>query len=171
LQIVVSDIDSEIASKLSSLEVGIASLSVNRYYLSLPVDTRLRRFRVFLSQNDNKRINVLDVFNAGNYDLIHKAHQFTLFRFCLVDIWTVRLINALGEINHATAKNQIDKLMGFMQRTRAKVTPLDQPNSADFMGTYVDEVIALRREKRFARKNANQAVYAGDLLAKKDSSA
>jgi hypothetical protein len=154
LQIVVSDLDSEIASKLSSL-----GCLVNRYFISLPIDSRLRRFRVVLE--GATRTTIIDVFNAGSYDLLHRTHPFTLYRFCLVDIWTLRLIAALGEINQSTAERQIERIVKRIHSTRNRITPLDNVGVEDFFGTFVDETIALRRERKYAKRDTSQIVYVG----------
>jgi len=156
MEIVVDKLDGEI---VSILEANADGCKVNRYLLSLPVDSHLRRFRV-VAEVGGRRQNVIDVFNAGNYDLIHRSHPFVLFRFALVDIWTMRLICGLGEMDKSVAEKQIDRLVWFMKEARKKHgVAMTEPVSEDFIGTYVDEGVASRRDKKHARRNNAQFIY------------
>lgn len=137
-----------------------------RYYLSIPSDTRLRRFRLFLTvPGDSKkgRIAVVDIFNAANYDVL-ALHSYTYLRFILVDIWTIVLIRNLGEITEDVAERQLARLITLAKAARSSIKPLDTLTPADFFGLHIDEGVAARREKKNIRKDHDSIVY-GALLS------
>lgn len=144
---------------------GLSS-DVMRYYLSIPSDTRLRRFRVFIvvpgQGGAHSRIAVADVFNAANYDVIAR-HPYSYLRFIMVDIWTIVLIRNLGEITPEVAERQLARLIALAKKAHGAITPLDQLKPADFFGLYIEEGVAARRERKNVRKDHDSIVY-GALL-------
>jgi hypothetical protein len=146
---------------------------IARYYLAIPSDTRMRRFRLFVSAsastgkggNQPRKVPIVDVFNAANYDII-APHPYTYLRFIMVDIWSIMLIRNLGEITEDGAARQIERLIGLAKRAHAALPgpfpPTDRsPSSmASFFGNFVDEAVALRRERKNMRPGYDSIVYA-----------
>lgn len=135
------------------------TIVIQRYHLPLPNDTNLKRFRLFIQ--DSKRVQVVDVFTLGQYDL-YCQHAYVYLRFVLVDIWTIMLIHECGDIDDAGADRQIGRLMALCREARRHITPLADIKS--FYGSYIDEGVLARRN-RVGQKNGRAEIVYGALLS------
>jgi len=131
------------------------------YTLSMPIDHRLRRYRltVELKKGDKlKRLNLLDIFTAGQYDIIAR-HPYTLLRFIFVDLWTLNLIGMIGEVAESTLSREIDQLLQLAIRAHALVKPLDEDYKKMYFGSYFDDMLAKHLAKSFSKRDYGQVIY------------
>lgn len=146
-------------------ELATSSIKIepvaNLYSLSMPVDPRLRRYRFVVKashKETTKKITLLDVFTAGQYDIIAR-HPYTILRFIFVDLWTIRLISKLGEIAEQSAAREIDSLLKLAVIAHAKITPLDDDYKKIYFGSYVSDEFAKHIAKGYAKRDNSQIIY------------
>jgi hypothetical protein len=79
----------------------------------IPGEERMKRYTYYYSTVE-KKYPLIDLFNIAEYDPIPQkngyAHVLVMLRIIVVDIWTLKLIKALGQINEQFADKRILEL-------------------------------------------------------------
>lgn len=161
LQFITELDDKDIFERLKQVSPPTGTLDIARYSLSLPIDSRLRRFRIFVASGGSARQRVADIYTAGQYDL-YTLHPFLFLRFIFVDLWTINLIHAIGDLDAHTAQREIDRLIDEAIAVHESLVASTIPTAdfSSFRGQYVDEMVARQRAKKFARRNNDDMYYA-----------
>ena len=128
----------------------------------VPTDTRLRRMTMYVQRPGERREPFLDVYNAGEYQLVAvndgasksslMGSVFTVMRFLLVDAWTIQLLFRM-EVTSAQYTRQIlrDLVHNFDLAAEAFQTLLrteefDKILPPTYIGRFQDPILLAKRE-------------------------
>lgn len=124
-----------------------------KFALNILDDFQLVKHTIYV--NDGRdQAPLADVYNASAHEMIpfrvstqagrsvRVAGLWVLMRFLFIDMWVLRLINALG--GHTGPHARVDALMRRAYEVRALImkAPADTFQDTDYEGCYVDERVA-----------------------------
>ena len=145
---------------------------------SVPIDPRLQRLTGYVLTGDGKREAFINIFGAGQYELIPWVEKagvrvgtpIVVMRFRLVDIWTIQLLLHIKSItagyarsvmydalrDYEKAAEDLDRLLrGEATQTIRGLFPFLQGAIGDgrgFVGHWIDPIVAQKRIAWSARK-------------------
>jgi hypothetical protein len=95
-------------------------------YPKLPGDSRLRKYTYYLVESQDKKFPIIDLFNIDKYDPIPQklglVHPLVELRIILVDIWTIKLIREIKQIDERFANNRIADLYKVFFELRGELS-------------------------------------------------
>lgn len=138
--------------------------SVEYFVCNLKVPTNLNLHKItFYTVIDNKKYNFLDIYDAGNYELIsfnkcsfinknisinpdiQVGSPFIIKRFRLIDIWSTLFITNIGSISAEDSKFIINKLIDDIIMIDEINVKIDQLFSTNYIGFLEDPILIKER--------------------------
>lgn len=151
-----------IVGELGKLLSGV-KLTYVIYPLHLPKDFQILKYTIYITDGKSSYTPVVDVFNSTKFEVmpwskspskIKIGGPFVLLRFKFIDLWTLRLIEALGSRDNPNiqrVRNQVDELRGLV----ADFSPEELFPLSRYSGKYILEDVAKKKlaasEEKFKR--------------------
>ena len=138
--------------RMDDISRATAVQSYNENTLKLPNDFRCRRTTFY-----SNRSPLFYVYNSSQYDLINSSPYVTI-RILLIELWVLRLIRDIGELNEIYANRKIEEIFKLLQTQQTKVNKaiddqdVDMLFPIDYVGTYYEERIAKKQQMLAYRK-------------------
>jgi hypothetical protein len=162
--------DIEYIKKIIRVETGHEDLLITHkiHSLHLPKDFRIKRCTLYLSSHELKEVPFMDIFNSTEFELIpyynlnltdcifgvsHPksikiANSYVLLRYIMIDLWILRVINKIGQINKESLLHKIRSLFSLiLEIKKADISIFKNVFGIDYIGTNIDYVTAKKLEQ------------------------
>jgi hypothetical protein len=120
-KIQITNVDADELEKILKQKYGENSIQRIIQLPKIPGDERLRRYTYYLIEKD-KRQPIIDLFNIDRYDPIPQknnyVHPLVKIRMLVVDIWTLKLILEIGNVDKQFAEKRIAEMYAEILTTR-----------------------------------------------------
>ncbi len=119
-----------------------------RYPLNIPSDFQIMKYTIYVSDNRNNQIPIIDVFNSSAFEMIpytiinnvKVATKWVILRFLFIDIWILKLIMNLSK--NTGLKSKVHELLRSADMLR-DVNMISDDIKYD--GVYINESVAKKK--------------------------
>ena len=133
------------------------------YELNIPSDFRIKKYIIYVLNNQGDRIPLIDIFNSPQYELIpFKKVSFNnneikigglyvLLRFKFIDLWTLKLIYNIDntKMKRKNIEYKIRNILSdirFLKKITDEINDLSELfQTENYIGTYIDEFLAKKK--------------------------